>query len=284
MYLCISGISLSEESRMKWYDKYNIGVAIIDTQHRELFRMIGRLQTSLSSKNVDEEMGNALKFLVDYAKHHFSAEEELMKRIGFPHYDHQKELHKKFIQEIANVLVRVKKGESVTVSELIDFLTDWIINHILDEDKKIGNYIAHKQEKIDQLLGTTSQEKSLDIKTKLNKLKIISNEQLISKKDFEAKKSELLEKYCSADSEISNNAVEDIIHMLKLLRQKDLITTEDEKKFKSIMFKKLNLTETLKKIPEIAGKLKYLKSSLEEQLITADEYESHKSKLLDEFC
>jgi hemerythrin len=269
---------------MRWYDKYNIGVEIIDAQHRELFRMIGRLQASLSSENVDEAMGNALKFLVDYAKHHFSAEEELMKRIGFPQYDHQKELHKKFIQKVANVLVRIKKGEPTTVSELIDFLTDWIVNHILDEDKKIGNFIARKQEKIDQALESPSQKKSLDIKTKLEKLKMISNEQLISKKDFGAKKSDLLEKYCSVDSEKSNDDVEDIIQMLKLLRQKDLITIEEEKKFKSILFKKLNLTETLEKIPELAGKLKYLKSSLEEQLITSDEYESHKSKLLDEFC
>ena len=127
---------------MEWKAGYDIGVDSIDKQHRQLVEIISRLEASLSTDAENREMGDALKFLVDYTNQHFSEEEAFMQKAGFPGYEHQKTLHKDLIQEVMEVLLKLKRGESIRPQELINFLTDWLVNHILDEDKKIGEFIA----------------------------------------------------------------------------------------------------------------------------------------------
>ncbi len=123
---------------MEWYDDYNIDVELIDDQHRELVNVVTRLQESLSSGAVNSEIGEALKFLVQYTQQHFTDEEKLMTTIGFTEIDSHKRMHVKLIDDVKNILLDLKKGKSIHPYELIDFLTEWLINHIRNEDKKIG--------------------------------------------------------------------------------------------------------------------------------------------------
>jgi hemerythrin len=81
---------------MEWHENYSIGVEHIDTQHKKLFNILGRLQDSLVAGEQSKEIANSLCFLVSYTKTHFHDEEELMLAIDFEEYDHQKELHQKF--------------------------------------------------------------------------------------------------------------------------------------------------------------------------------------------
>ncbi len=123
---------------MEWYDDYNIDVDLIDTQHQELVRVVTRLQEALSSGPVNTEIASALKFLVQYTQQHFHDEEEIMRAIRFEELEHHQKLHSKLIDEIKDILLAIKKGKGVNAYDLIDFLTDWLINHIRYEDKKIG--------------------------------------------------------------------------------------------------------------------------------------------------
>ncbi len=123
---------------MEWYDDYNIDVEPIDDQHRELVNVVTRLQESLSSSAANTEIGEALKFLVQYTQQHFKDEERLMTTIEFAELDSHKKMHAKLIDDVKNILLDLKKGKSIHPYELIDFLTEWLINHIRNEDKKIG--------------------------------------------------------------------------------------------------------------------------------------------------
>jgi hemerythrin-like metal-binding protein len=127
---------------MDWYDDYNIDVEPIDSQHKELVAMVSRLQDALSSGAINAEIAHALKFLVEYTQHHFKDEEKIMTAIGFADLDNHRRLHGKLIEEIKNILLDLKKGKTIHPYQLIDFLTDWLINHIRHEDKKIGRAMA----------------------------------------------------------------------------------------------------------------------------------------------
>ena len=127
---------------MEWYDSYCIGDEKIDSQHKNLVEMISRLQESLPGEGVKQETANTLKFLVQYARQHFADEEELMKRISFEEYDQHKLQHKKFIMQVTNMLLDIKKRKQVNSLELFDFLMEWLFNHIKNEDKKIGRALA----------------------------------------------------------------------------------------------------------------------------------------------
>jgi len=127
---------------MEWQDSYCIGVTEIDNQHRELVRMISKLQATLSHGDINQEVGNALRFLVDYTKHHFADEERLMASVHYEELAHHKELHKKLINDVVLVLIDIKKGKAIDPLALIDFLVGWLINHVNYEDKKIGKWLA----------------------------------------------------------------------------------------------------------------------------------------------
>jgi len=127
---------------MEWHETYSIGVESIDTQHKQLVHMVSRLQTTLAGGDINQEVANALRFLVDYTKRHFADEEKVMAGINFEELDHHKELHKKLINDVVHILLDIKKGKSIDPYAFIDFLTDWLVNHIRYEDKKIGKALA----------------------------------------------------------------------------------------------------------------------------------------------
>lgn len=130
---------------MEWYESYSIGVKEIDDQHKQLVGMISKLQASLPAGVSPVQIAETLKFLVEYTKFHFSAEEDLMRRIGFDELENHKKLHKRLIAQVYEILVNLKKGKSVDTYELIDFLTNWLINHIRNEDKKIGKAMENTE-------------------------------------------------------------------------------------------------------------------------------------------
>ena len=127
---------------MEWYESYCIGVASIDSQHKEMVRMVSRLQTTLVGGDINLEVANALRFLVDYTKRHFADEEKFMSEINFEELVRHKELHKKLINDVVLILMDIKKGKTIDPYAFIDFLTDWLVNHIRYEDKKIGKALA----------------------------------------------------------------------------------------------------------------------------------------------
>lgn len=128
---------------MEWYDSYNIGIEKIDQQHKKLVHQVSVLQAALLSESINKEVGEAIKFLVDYTKTHFADEEELMREIDFPEFEKHKKMHGKLIKEVIDVLLGLKKGKRVNTYDLVDFLTEWLLNHIKYEDKKIGIYFGN---------------------------------------------------------------------------------------------------------------------------------------------
>ena len=109
---------------------------------KELVHRISRLQSTLACGDVKQEVGNALRFLVDYTKRHFADEEKFMLSINYEELPHHQELHKKLVSDVVHILMDLKKGKTIDPLAFIDFLTAWLINHIRYEDKKIGKSLA----------------------------------------------------------------------------------------------------------------------------------------------
>ena len=126
---------------MEWNESFNIGVEIIDGQHKSLVSHFNKLQSSIAKGQASEEIGNILKFLVDYTKYHFKSEEELMARIKYPDIKTQKRDHQEFVNSVVNYLVKLKKGIPVNTFNMIHFLINWITKHIMKEDRKIADFI-----------------------------------------------------------------------------------------------------------------------------------------------
>lgn len=132
---------MMKENICEFSEEYLIGNTLIDNEHRELFRLIGKAN-DLVREGVDlgqcDEIMEILGELKAYTEFHFSDEEEYMESIHYEGLEAQKRAHKAFIYKIAGIQKEeIEKQPQEYMQSLVEFLLGWLINHILYTDKKI---------------------------------------------------------------------------------------------------------------------------------------------------
>ena len=130
---------------IRWDDRYRIGHEVVDRQHRRLFQLINDLEQKAASGGGREAAIEAINSLVDYAVVHFADEEELMEQIGFDRLIQHRWQHRSFVGKIADLALEWGQGRETSVDDLLLFLKDWLLNHVLAEDMPIGVVLQARQ-------------------------------------------------------------------------------------------------------------------------------------------
>lgn len=125
-----------------WDECLATGDPHIDAQHEELHDLVLELGI-LAEEDPDRvRLGDVLFDLLSYASTHFSDEESLMERIGFPGLERQKSLHAEFKREVNDMAARFTSGdEALTAGEVQQRLQEWLLNHVWEEDLQFAAYI-----------------------------------------------------------------------------------------------------------------------------------------------
>ena len=220
-----------------------------------------------------------MKFLVDYTKRHFTAEEEIMMNSGYPGLSNHNELHKTLINEVMGVLLGLKEGQTIEPNKLVSFLSDWLINHILEEDKKIGEHIAHMESTNKESVPNSPLNLS-DLMLKLKKLKTLFTQKLISEQDYIEKKSHFLNDMGVAGKDGEQKDILQRFEFLSELLEKKLITKAEAKTSKTMILEKNALDEVLSDITDVENQFQFLKKLLDDGVLASDQYDEIKSKLL----
>lgn len=126
---------------MKWESRLNVGVKQFDDHHKELIRIISELRESKNSGENHVYLKNLLFELLSYTKYHFTAEERLMEKFNYQQMNEHKLEHKKLTEQVEQFLESYSKGSIDLDEQLFDFLKSWLFEHILETDKKLGEYL-----------------------------------------------------------------------------------------------------------------------------------------------
>ncbi|WP_265948825.1 bacteriohemerythrin [Dechloromonas sp. A34] len=132
---------------LDWNDYLKTGIDIVDQQHRGLVDLANETAAKLSSGDglsVDE-MRTLLGFLTDYAATHFSTEEALMALSGIDeeHVVHHRQSHANFLNQV-NTMVDELGGGELTGEQLMEFLGNWLIYHMLGEDQRLSRLLRNE--------------------------------------------------------------------------------------------------------------------------------------------
>lgn len=125
-----------------WTQNLEVGVELIDEQHKIWFENAGKLFEAGKNGKTKEYIVKMFDFLDDYTKTHFRDEEKYMLSINYPEYNVQKQLHTSFISKLAE-LRKEYDTSGANISVIINanqFILDWLVKHISLQDKKIGEY------------------------------------------------------------------------------------------------------------------------------------------------
>ncbi len=131
---------------MRWTPSLSVGVDFIDEQHKTWFEKAEALFEAGKRRQAKEQIGQLLEFLDSYTKKHFADEEKYMLSIDYPQYDEQKLAHQSFIDQLAKLRNDYESsGANITVIiNANKIVINWLINHISNMDKKIGDFVKEK--------------------------------------------------------------------------------------------------------------------------------------------
>ena len=119
-----------------WYNKYSVNNEELDKHHKALFDILNKLYNSCLSKDDSIALGPTIEELVAYVDYHFAAEEQYMKNAGYNDIDKHISEHKIFKDRIFHLQQKKDINDIEVTKELIVYLGNWLLNHVIVEDKK----------------------------------------------------------------------------------------------------------------------------------------------------
>ncbi len=124
---------------IEWYDNYNVGVSIIDEQHKKLIDIINKATTAKRHNNSPEEISEILYDMTIYAQEHFKTEEAYMRKFEYPEYESHKYEHIDFYIKTLVFGNRESKGDNQITDDILEYLQQWLVGHIQITDKKYSD-------------------------------------------------------------------------------------------------------------------------------------------------
>jgi hemerythrin-like metal-binding protein len=120
----------------EWSKEFETGVSSIDTQHKVLVDYVNRLDEGKKAGQMASAMSVILDGLVEYTATHFAYEEKIFDKISYSDSTAHKALHGKLVAQVVEFRDKLKSEEAEITDDLMNFLKQWLIDHIQKEDMK----------------------------------------------------------------------------------------------------------------------------------------------------
>lgn len=130
-------------SMVVWNPAWETGISLIDQQHRELLAQFEGLLVAIHENHPEDRIPVLLQFLADYVESHFALEESLMQVADFPGLPGHRLIHDHMRGRVGELVEAAKANPATLTEEIIDFLTDWLLRHINEEDRRMAQHVRH---------------------------------------------------------------------------------------------------------------------------------------------
>lgn len=126
---------------VRFTEDYFIGVEQIDKEHEHLFELLNKVAELVKNEFIPDKYDNIMEVmgeLTEYTKVHFADEEEYMEKVGYAGLEAQKKAHAGFVAKLEELeLEDFDDNQQQVLMDIMDFLCTWLVQHILQMDKKI---------------------------------------------------------------------------------------------------------------------------------------------------
>lgn len=124
---------------------YKLGIPSIDEQHAEWVEMLSELRRYSKDKNSDLIVRKIIDQILTYVDFHFAYEEKLFFQYGYPDASNHAQAHKDFLAKIKGMNHDLKNNIPLLGSTLVTVMQDWLMNHLIKEDKKYVIFLISKR-------------------------------------------------------------------------------------------------------------------------------------------
>jgi hemerythrin len=125
----------------QWKPEYSVSVSKCDAQHKKLFLLADNLHRAMREGRGRQVLSSLLNELVSYTRTHFAAEEDILAGSGYPDLARHRAEHARLLEQVDQFQKDFAAGKTQISIDLMDFLQNWISNHILQTDSHYSNYL-----------------------------------------------------------------------------------------------------------------------------------------------
>jgi hemerythrin len=129
----------------EWKPEYAVGIGSVDAQHQMLFSIGRELYAAMSTGQGRSSLGRILDRLVQYTTVHFAHEERLMQMHAYPSFAKHKAEHDALVRKVQDFVAEFNKGHATMAVEVLNFIKDWLEEHIKGQDQAYAPYLKAKK-------------------------------------------------------------------------------------------------------------------------------------------
>ena len=129
----------SKLDTIPWNSSFELGIATIDEQHRQLVGLLNKLAHECAYGGERSEIERLLNALLEDADYHFATEEALWAEVAVanPWYKDHAQSHQRLVSKVLEVQSKLATGDASTqLDKFLPFLASWLAHHILYESKR----------------------------------------------------------------------------------------------------------------------------------------------------
>jgi len=130
---------------LSWQDDYNINVAQIDDQHRQMLGIARDLHVAVREQRSKAALLKILDRLTEFSHMHFAFEETLMVEHSYPELKTHQEEHAALMQQLEVFRQSLENGRLLQLSPTTDITDDWVLAHVDGADRKLGEFLNKQQ-------------------------------------------------------------------------------------------------------------------------------------------
>lgn len=135
-------------NQLVWQDRFNIGVEIIDNEHKKLFGILNRLFANKTEESKSQWVcQEGIKYFKEHAMKHFTEEEQYMASIDYAGFETHRRVHDNFRRKTLPALEKELAQSSFSADAIDHFLgvcAGWLLGHTLTEDQAITGQATSK--------------------------------------------------------------------------------------------------------------------------------------------
>ena len=124
-------------SLIEWDEKYSVGVAAVDHEHRELIGLVNEAHDRLMRPGGEEAVMDFLGEIFARISAHFALEEKIMRARNYDRYDAHKADHERLLDEIRDIMDDYEDGEFFSEALFAQQLQAWFAGHFRSHDARL---------------------------------------------------------------------------------------------------------------------------------------------------
>lgn len=125
---------------IKWSKDHEMGIPIIDEQHRSLVCTINTLFYLMREQCASEMLPATLTLLKQSAALHFLIEERMLELTKYPHAEEHKKAHDSFRTRMKILFAQSRK--SLDPEDLLEFLKTLWMEHVIQSDHAFAPHVV----------------------------------------------------------------------------------------------------------------------------------------------